>query len=135
MGILFEINDCKYFAPLSSLKPKHLNMKDTLDFIRLDNGELGAINFNNMIPVKDGNFDYINLKEKPIDKTQADYFNLLFKQLKWLNTYSSKIMKNAKILYRSYVTGRLSESLKKRCCDFKLLESKCDEYNKQMISN
>ena len=25
VGVLFKINDCKYFAPLSSPKPKHLN--------------------------------------------------------------------------------------------------------------
>lgn len=27
-GILFEINDCEYFAPLSSPKNKHLIMND-----------------------------------------------------------------------------------------------------------
>ena len=32
VGILFTINDCEYFAPLSSPKPKHLKMKNTIDF-------------------------------------------------------------------------------------------------------
>ena len=51
VGILFEINEIKYFAPLSSPKPKHQKMKNTIDFYKIDSGKLGAINFNNMIPV------------------------------------------------------------------------------------
>lgn len=38
-----------YFAPLSSPKPKHLKLKSKLDFLKIDNGKLGAIN--NMLPV------------------------------------------------------------------------------------
>ena len=49
IGILFNIGVLEYFAPLYSPKPKHLVMKNTLDFLRIDNGRLGAINFNNMI--------------------------------------------------------------------------------------
>ena len=52
VGILFKIEDCEYFAPLSSPKPKHKKMKNTIDFLKIKNGELGAVNFNNMIPVK-----------------------------------------------------------------------------------
>ena len=55
VGVLFEVNDCKYFAPLSSPKPKHLKLKSKLDFLKIDNGKLGAINFNNMLPVTKNN--------------------------------------------------------------------------------
>lgn len=48
IGVLFEVNDCKYFAPLSSPKPKHKKMKATLDFLKIATGDLGAINFNNI---------------------------------------------------------------------------------------
>ena len=48
IGVLFEVNNCKYFAPLSSPKPKHKNMKNTLDFFKIKDGELGAVNFNNI---------------------------------------------------------------------------------------
>lgn len=51
VGVLFQMNEFKYFAPLSSPKKKHLLMRDNQDFLRLDKGRLGAINFNNMIPV------------------------------------------------------------------------------------
>lgn len=51
IGVLFEMNNCKYFAPLSSPKPKHKTMKTTLDFLKIAHGKWGAINFNNMLPV------------------------------------------------------------------------------------
>lgn len=41
-----------YFVPVSSPKDKHLKMKNPVDFMKLDKGALGAINFNDMIPVK-----------------------------------------------------------------------------------
>lgn len=50
IGIVLELNQILYFAPLSSPKPKHLKMKTSLDFIKIENGKLGAINLNNMIP-------------------------------------------------------------------------------------
>ena len=55
IGILFEIDTCKYFAPLSSPKPKHRKMKNMIDFFKIKDGELDAVNFNNMIPVTDKN--------------------------------------------------------------------------------
>ena len=51
VGILFQIESFEYFAPLSSPKPKHKEMKNTIDFLKIKDGQLGAINFNNMIPV------------------------------------------------------------------------------------
>lgn len=61
MGVLFEINSCKYFAPLSSPKAKHMLMKNQIDFYKIDRGKLGAINLNNMIPVIDGEYKYANI--------------------------------------------------------------------------
>ena len=34
IGVLFMVNGCKYFAPLSSPKIKHLKMRSKLDFLR-----------------------------------------------------------------------------------------------------
>ena len=45
LEILFKMNNCEYFALLTSPKEKLSN----LEFIKIDNGNLGAINFNNMI--------------------------------------------------------------------------------------
>lgn len=56
----------KYFAPLSSPKQKHLKMKNDIDFYKLSNGKLGAINFNNMIPVPDGSYTLIGTKTQSL---------------------------------------------------------------------
>lgn len=51
IGIVLEISDINYFAPMSSSKEKHKLMKNNLDFIKINNGRDGIINLNNMIPV------------------------------------------------------------------------------------
>lgn len=41
IGVLLEINNkIKYFAPLSSPKIKHRNMKTQIDFIKIDGGKI-----------------------------------------------------------------------------------------------
>ena len=48
IGILFSVNGHDYFAPLSSFKPKHVKMKESLDFLKI--GNYAVINLNNMFP-------------------------------------------------------------------------------------
>lgn len=129
IGILFEIENCQYFAPLSSPKPKHIKLLNTLDLIKIDGGKLGVINLNNMLPVHNNNYELIDL-----DKTNDKRFNhsriiLLRNQLRWLNTNKVEIYKKSTILYKKYVNGLLPVNVMNRCCDFKLLEEKCREYN------
>ena len=52
IGVLFEINEMEYFAPLSSFKPKHKRLSETVDFIKI--GDMAVINLNNMFPVPAG---------------------------------------------------------------------------------
>lgn len=129
IGILFNIGNIEYFAPLSSPKPKHLTMKNKVDFFKIKNGELGAVNFNNMIPVTKENYTIINLNENT-DKIEKDkYLKLLHEQLKWLNENVYQINRNSYKLYNLYNDNKLPEVIRKRCCNFKMLESKCIEYN------
>ena len=51
VGIVLNINGFSYYAPLTSPKLKHLTMKNQIDFLKIDGGNLGAINLNNMIVV------------------------------------------------------------------------------------
>lgn len=129
VGVLFKIRNMMYFAPLSSPKEKHLKMKEKLDFFKLDSGRLGAINFNNMIPVTDKNIIYIDLNAKNLTKQEIKYNKLLQEQIFWLNRNCSKLYERSKKLYDKYIDGTLNLSIKMRCCDFKLLEEKCIEYN------
>jgi hypothetical protein F3_08606 len=133
VGVLFEVNDCKYFAPLSSPKPKHLKLKAKIDFMKLDSGKLGAINFNNMLPVTEANIIRIDLDKKTLDKTEKKYMKLLKEQIYWLNRNSNQLIGRSKKLYEKYNAGTLSLNVAKRCCNFKLLEEKCNEYNKVVI--
>ena len=49
IGIILNINNMDYFAPLSSFKIKHNKMKEKLDFIKIKN--YAVINLNCMFPV------------------------------------------------------------------------------------
>ena len=130
VGVLFTINKCMYFAPLSSPKPKHLKMKNKVDFLKIDNGKLGAINFNNMLPVTKNNIIELDLNKECLTKTEQKYTKLLKEQIYWLNRNNEKIYEKSKKLYEKYLSKTLNSSIAIRCCNFKLLEEKCIEYNK-----
>lgn len=130
IGILFKIDNCQYFAPLSSPKVKHKNMKNTIDFFKIKDGELGAVNFNNMIPVNEKNYVLINLNKETLTIAELKYQKLLKEQLDWLNANYRQIKNKSFKLYQLYNSGKLPQSIKSRCCNFKLLEEKCIEFNK-----
>ena len=50
IGVLFIVEGHEYYAPLSSPKPKHKHLKNTLDLVKIDNDRLGVVNLNNMLP-------------------------------------------------------------------------------------
>ena len=82
IGILFRVHDIDYFAPLSSPKTKHRRLNDTIDFMKIDHGELGAINFNNMIPVTPANYQEIPLNEVPDDMSDICIIKKSIKMVK-----------------------------------------------------
>lgn len=125
IGILFEINGLNYFANLSSYKPKHNKMKETIDFIKI--GTYAVINLNNMLPV-------INGQEKMIDFnniTDIKYRSLLQKEARIISKKAVQIIKNAKIVYNHKTTKGNETSLAKRCCDFKTIELAANKYLSQ----
>ena len=131
IGVLFSIDNIEYFAPLASPKPKHKQLKSNLDLIKIQGGNLGVVNLNNMIPVKLGLYEIIDLNPigKEIDMQKR--ISLLKKQLYWLNSKSDELMLKAFTLHFRYCENILPERLKNRCCNFPLLEEKCIEYNKK----
>ena len=122
IGILFEIDTCKYFAPLSSPKPKHKKMKNMIDFFKIKDGELGAVNFNNMIPVTDNNYTLVDLNKETLTIAEQKYQKLLKEQLSWLNAHYRQVKNKSFKLYQLYNNRKLSDNMKSRCCNFKLLE-------------
>ena len=76
VGILFTINEIKYFTPLSSFKPKHRRLNETVDFIKI--GDMTVINLNNMFPVPESAY---SLKNPNTEKNQQ-YRTLLNNEIR-----------------------------------------------------
>ena len=125
IGILFEVDGKRYFAPLSSPKPKHRKMKNGIDFLKINNGLYGAINFNNMIPVPEMCIHKVDIMREPDSK----YKNLLQNQLTWCNKNEKRIMAMAQKLYYRYVNGTLPSNVRHRCCNFSLDETMMDNWD------
>lgn len=131
VGILLEVHGVKYYAPLSSPKPKHLTMKNQVDFIKIDGGQYGVINLNNMIPIHNNSVTVVNPTIQAGDSS-ADiiYKNLLANQLTWCNAHKTDILDKALKLYRMITSGKGYPQLISRCCNFTLDEQKLGEYSK-----
>lgn len=128
IGILFTINKCEYFAPLSSPKEKHLKLKNTIDLLKIDDGKYGVVNFNNMIPVTNKNYVEFDLNKKTINKEKFR-IELMKNQLRWLTNNKKEIYTKLKLLYNLYKNNKLPNNVKERCCNFQLLEEKCIKYS------
>ena len=122
IGIILEINNYKYFAPLSSFKTKHKKMKEGVDFIKIK--EYAVLNINNMIPVPK---EAIILPNINAEKDQHYKF-LLQAESREINRHKNRIMKNAQIVYSHKKKNGSSTPLAKRTNDFELLENLHDKY-------
>jgi protein AbiQ len=122
IGVVIQINDLNYFAPLSSFKDKHKKMKDTIDFIKIKN--YAVINLNNMFPVPDGKYTYVDISKERDYK----YKSLLLAEYRFIKSIQSQIRKNANNLYKLKISGEIS-ALTNRCNDFLKLEKLCKKYS------
>ena len=128
IDILFIIGDYEYFVPLSSPKIKHKSLKNTIDLLKINDGIYGVVNFNNMIPVESNNYINYYLSSDNKDKDEIKIINLLRNQLRWLTSNRKEIMNKSRLLYNLYKNDKLPDNVKCRCCNFPLLEDKCDKY-------
>ena len=127
VGLVIICENKKYCIPLTSPKKKHEKMKNDLDFSKIfdKNGKLiGALNFNNMIPVSDDVIIPLNVKSNKNDVPRDKiYKELLNNQLDWCNENAKQIISKANRLYHFVtVTPEKSRNLTRRCCNFKKLE-------------
>ena len=129
VGIVFTVNEWEYYAPLTSPKPKHIHMKNQLDFLKINQGKWGAINFNNMIPVPRESLKKVDIKiSSSNSQDEINYKNLLSNQLSWCNAHKNEILKQAYKLYYMITAGKGWSGLIHRCCNFHLDEELCREY-------
>lgn len=133
VGVVIVCQDKKYCIPLTSPKPKHQKMNNQRDFLKIIDKKgkfLGALNFNDMIPVDDRLIKMVNINPSANDsKAESAYKSLMRTQLYWCNSNRDNIAKQANMLYH-LITRYPKENAKlvERCCDFKKLEAALEKY-------
>ena len=143
IGIVFKVNNKEYFAPLSSPKEKHKGMKTNIDFFKIDKGNLGIVNFNNMIPVINNDLCRnkldLEMLSKSLNTDDIKYFRLLKNQLEYCEKNKNIILAKAEKIYNIFTKNldKLSESQKKmyrRVNNFKVLEHASKEFEKEYMT-
>ena len=137
VGILLNIGTFRYYVPISSAKPKHQKMSNSLDFHKLQDEPSGylyaVLNINNMIPVPDNCVTQLkynqvsNFRSFKSEKEQTDYIYLLQKEKALIDRVQDTLQSKALKLYQK-CTAKPGSSLASRCCNFKMLEEKCASY-------
>ena len=122
IGVVLQVGENDYFAPLSSFKPKHQRMKEGLDFIKIR--RYAVINLNNMFPVPPSACSYVDFSTV----RDTRYRDLLLAEYRFVKSIQDKIRKNAAALYKHKLSSGDSTPLAKRCNDFPLLEAMCAKY-------
>ena len=113
IGVVLQINGFDYFAPLSSFKPKHTKMTESLDFLKIKN--YAVINLNNMFPVPMSECQYVDFR----NVKDLSYKSLLMSEYRFIKSIQGKIKKNAAALYRHKQVNGNNTPLAKRCNDCK----------------
>lgn len=129
VGVVLTINDLNYYVPLSSPKPKHKTMKNAKDFHKIANGKYGAINFNKIIPVP----SECIISFKFEDEEDEEYRLLLQNQYNVIKNMDDILENKSKGIYKIFHTNDedltpADLKVKRRCCNFNLLEEMCKEY-------
>lgn len=124
VGIVLYVGDFKYFVPMESPKQNHSNIKSGKHILKLDNGKLGLLGFNNMIPIREEAIIAFDINQESDKK----YAELLKRQASYINRNKADIYAHASSTYYSRVNGK-NKFLNKICCDFKKLEKISKKYN------
>ena len=79
IGIVIVCGSNKYCISLSSPKEKHKNMKNSMDFSKIEvNGKLlGVLNFNLMIPIEEEQLQLVDTTIFKRDRENIKYYKQL----------------------------------------------------------
>lgn len=92
--------------------------------MKLDEGRLGLLGFNNMIPIPDSALIPFDIDKEPDPK----YAELLRRQATYINRRKADILTHAAQTYFK-VVNKKNKFLLKISCDFRNLERACDQYD------
>ena len=138
VGILLTIGDFHYYVPISSAKPKHQKMSNSLDFHKLQDESTGylyaVLNINNMIPVPDNCLTQLKYNQVESfrsfsnEKKITDYVYLLQKEKALIDNVQDTLQNKVLKLYQKCI-AKPDFSLAVRCWNFKTLEEKYSSYS------
>ena len=136
LGVLLEVGQNKYYAPLTSPKPKFNSMSNRLGFVKIDNGRYGAIEIINMFPVIDSkHVQQIDFAQSKTDSNETvKWKRLVKKQALWCNQHQTAITRNAERLYILKAQKKLNPDIDALCCDFLKLERAAERYCAENLS-
>ncbi len=129
VGVVLRVEDHDYYVPLESPKENHANIKSGGPVLKLDNGRLGIMGFNNMIPVMKYQLIDFDIQQIQDEKYRA----LLQKQLTFCEKNKALILSRAEKTYKKSL-DRNNAFYRKVCCDFKKLEAACGTYKVKKVS-
>lgn len=124
VGVVLTVNRHNYYVPLESPKPGHARIKSGGPVLKLDEGKLGIMGFNNMVPVKMGQLIEFDIAAEP----DRRYQTLLLKQLHFCAKNKDVIELRARNTYMKATSGD-NPFYARVCCDFKKLEIASRKYN------
>jgi len=134
-GNLFEIGDLVYVTQISSPKPRHNNVKQSLDFYKIyhpnDNAFIAVVNLNYMFPVHKTLLsplryaDIYKYRNFVSDDEKSKYIDLLRTELKEINNLRL-VDASQKIYALKY--DKPNHPVSQRSFDFKSLEEACKKY-------
>lgn len=128
IGVVLNIEDYLYFAPLYSYKEKYATYKGNQSFVRVQDRkgrDLSIIRLAEMIPVPKGAVTLMDFGERG-----EKYQDLLQAENDFINDNRENLYKKAKKLYRN-VTEIKVPFFVNIACDYKVLEEKCKAYQKE----
>ena len=121
-GVVLEINDVQYYAPISHMK----NKQRTNLLIYNNRTPIASIRFSFMIPALNSVLTLKNFKD--IAVYDKNYANLLMAEYAYCKSHLQDILKKASDVYK--IGCDKNHALNYTCCDFKKLEQHYTKYSK-----
>ncbi|MFI3177772.1 MAG: type III toxin-antitoxin system ToxN/AbiQ family toxin [Eubacteriales bacterium] len=124
LGIVLQIHNCDYYVPITSYKKQ---MPDNFLIKANDGTVVSSLRFNYMFPIPQNMVSVKALENESDEK----YRRLLSQELLYCKEKESVIQNRAERTYLRVVLNK-NESLVHNSCDFKLLEGKCNEFERNI---
>lgn len=119
-GVVFKINNIKYYAPISH----DITKRQTSFIIYEKKRPIATIKFSFMIPVPDHVLFNLNINQ--ISKIDPQYASLLRSEFYYCSSHERFILNKASSIYK--IGCNPNHRLNKYCCDFLELEKQMVNY-------